>query len=83
MSDFRIGRGRVAVADDARYNYCRSHSPPSTSLEIRYCDNLDCLSRQREVGDRYEVLQVCLVTHTCSTAAVDTAAAGLDCDAAQ
>lgn len=72
----------MAVADDARYNYCRSHSPLSTSLEIRYCDNLDCLSRQRE-GDRYEVSRVCLATRTCSTVAADIAAAGLDCDAAQ
>jgi len=82
MSGFRIGRGRAAAADDVHYNYCRSHSPPSTSLEIRYCDNLDCLSRQREVEDRYEVSQVCLATRTCNTAVADTVV-GLDCDAAQ
>lgn len=72
------------AAADARYNYCRSHSLPSTSLEIRYYDNLDCMSRWR-VGDRYEVSRVCLAIRTCSVAAVVAAAAAadLDCDAAQ
>lgn len=71
------------VADDARYNYCRSHFPPNTSLEIRYYDNLDCLSRQQGVWDRYEVSRVYFAIRTCSTAAADIVAAGLDCDAAQ
>lgn len=78
--------GRAAVAD-AHYNYCRSHSLPSTSLEIRYCDNLDCLSRPG-VEDRYEALRFYLAIRTCSVAVVVVAAAAavfaaLDCDAAQ
>lgn len=87
MPGFHIGKGRVAVAvDDVHYNYCRSHSPPSMSLEIHYCDNFDYLSRQRGAGDQYEVSRVYLAIHTCSIAAIDTAAAvavNLDCDAAQ
>lgn len=73
----------VAADDSAHYNYCRSHSPRNMSLEIHYCDNLDYLSRQRGVEDRYEVSRVCLAIRTCSTAAIDVAAGGLDCDAAQ
>lgn len=86
MSGFHIGTGRAAVTvDDVHYNYCRSHSPPSMSLEIRYYDNFDYLSRQRGVGDQYEVSRVYLAIRTCSIAAIDTAAAAvnLDCDAAQ
>lgn len=88
MPGFHIGMERAVVTvDDVRYNYCRSHSPPSMSLEIHYCDNFDCLSRQRGVRDQYEVLRVYLAIHTYSIAAIDTAAAAvavnLDCDAAQ
>lgn len=90
MPGFHIGTGRAAITvDDVRYNYCRSHSPPSMSLEIRYCDNFDYLSRQLGAGDQYEVSRVYLAIRTCSIAATDNVAAAaaaaviLDCDAAQ
>ena len=87
MPGFRIETGRAAIAvDDVRYNYCRSHFPPSMSLETRYCDNFDYLSRQQGTGDQYEVSRVCFAIRTCSIAAIDTAVAAvvsLDCDAAQ
>lgn len=94
MPGFHIGTGRAAIAvDDVHYNYCRSHSPPSMSLEIRYCDNFDCLTRQRGAEDQYEVSRVYLAIRTYSIVAIDTAAVAvaapvaaavnLDCDAAQ